>query len=122
MKKGSAFVLIAITLMFAAFTAGMLVGRSINHNNVTIQPLTEPSATETRTQSIPPDNTGKLNINTASAEALDALPGIGPVLAQRIIAYREEKGPFSSISELTQVEGIGEERLLLIYDMITVED
>lgn len=47
-----------------------------------------------------------LNVNTADAEALTALPGIGPVKAAAIVAYREENGPFASLQELEQVDGI----------------
>ena len=62
----------------------------------------------------------KININTADLEQLQRLPGIGEVLAQRIIAYRDKNGPFKSISELTNVEGIGLERLDKIMDYITL--
>lgn len=50
---------------------------------------------------------GPLDLNTADAAALDALPGIGPVLAGRIVAWREEHGRFRSLEELAEVEGIG---------------
>jgi competence protein ComEA len=48
----------------------------------------------------------RIDINTASAAELDSLPGIGPVLAQRIIDYRTERGPFQALDELEQVNGI----------------
>jgi competence protein ComEA len=50
---------------------------------------------------------GKLDLNRATARELDALPGIGPVLAARIIAHRERHGPFGSPEELLAVRGIG---------------
>jgi competence protein ComEA len=53
---------------------------------------------------------GKVNINQASARELERLPGIGPTLAERIVAYREKKGGFKDLAELKQVAGIGEKK------------
>jgi competence protein ComEA len=50
---------------------------------------------------------GRVNLNTATAGDLDGLPGIGPVLAQRIVDYREQQGPFTSVDQLDDVPGIG---------------
>lgn len=50
---------------------------------------------------------GPININRATANELDALPGIGPVLAARIISYRKVNGPFTSVDDLQKVSGIG---------------
>ncbi|WP_269854040.1 ComEA family DNA-binding protein [Streptomyces sp. RPT161] len=52
----------------------------------------------------------QLSLNTATAEQLDALPGVGPVLARRIVEYRTEHGGFTSVSQLRQVTGVGERR------------
>ncbi len=52
-----------------------------------------------------------VNLNTADAQELDLLPGIGETLAQRILAYREQNGPFTSLEQLLKVEGIGEKTL-----------
>lgn len=49
----------------------------------------------------------RLDINSATIEELDALPGVGPAIAGRIVAYREEHGPFSTVEELQNVSGIG---------------
>ncbi|MFI5728474.1 helix-hairpin-helix domain-containing protein [Kribbella sp. NPDC051587] len=48
-----------------------------------------------------------LNLNTATAAQLDALPGVGPVLAQRILDYRTENGPFTTVDQLQEVPGVG---------------
>ncbi|GAB4504705.1 MAG: hypothetical protein Fur0043_16990 [Anaerolineales bacterium] len=61
-----------------------------------------------------------VNINTASAEELDQLPGIGPTIAQRIVAYRDEYGPFASIEDIVNVSGIGQATYNQIKDLITV--
>lgn len=63
-----------------------------------------------------------LNVNKATQEELEALPGIGPTIAQRIIEWRETKGPFQSVDDLLQVSGIGPARLAAIRDLITVSD
>jgi competence protein ComEA len=64
---------------------------------------------------------GLVNINTADAAQLETLPGIGPSLAGRIIAYREANGPFASVDDITQVSGIGPATLEEIRDLITTE-
>lgn len=62
-----------------------------------------------------------LNLNTASAEELTALPGIGEVLAERIVDYREEHGPFASEEELLNISGIGPAKLDGLEGRITVQ-
>jgi competence protein ComEA len=61
-----------------------------------------------------------VDINTASVEELDKLPGIGPTIAQRIIDYRTENGPFASIDDIVNVPGIGSATFEEIKDLITV--
>jgi competence protein ComEA len=69
-------------------------------------PLPTPSAA-TQVDQQPATAGGLMNINTASAAELETLPGIGPVYAERIIAYRDEHGPFADPIEIMQVKGIG---------------
>ncbi|MFE9191378.1 helix-hairpin-helix domain-containing protein [Micromonospora sp. NPDC007208] len=64
--------------------------------------------------------TGPLNLNTATLAQLDALPGVGPVLAQRILAHREQHGGFKSVGDLRQVDGIGDARYEQLKDLVTV--
>ena len=63
-----------------------------------------------------------VNVNTADLETLDKLSGIGPALAERIIAYREEHGPFAAAEDLLAVSGIGEKVLDGLRDQIVLED
>ena len=64
----------------------------------------------------------KIDINRAEAWLLEALPGIGPSKAQAIIDYRQQNGGFSDITEILEVEGIGQDYLRQIKDLITVGD
>jgi competence protein ComEA len=68
-----------------------------------------------------PDSVHPININTASQAELETLPGIGPVTAQKIIAYREENGPFARIEDIEAVDGIGPKTFGDIKDLITVD-
>ena len=63
---------------------------------------------------------GPININTASAEELDALPGIGPAMAKRIIEYRETEGAFTAIEDIKKVKGIGEAKFEKMKDKICI--
>ncbi len=71
-------------------------------------------------EALPAESSTPVNVNTADYESLVALPGIGPALAQRIIAYREEHGPFASVEELQEVQGIGPRNLDEFRHLITV--
>ena len=63
-----------------------------------------------------------VNINTAGADELESLPGIGPVLAQRIVDWRTANGPFTDAAQLLEVDGIGQTVLESIQDFIVTED
>lgn len=64
----------------------------------------------------------RVNINTADVRELDTLPGIGPVLAQRIVDWRTANGAFTCAEDLLQVEGIGESTLENLMDLIITEE
>ncbi len=70
--------------------------------------------------SAPGAPTEKININTASAEELDKLPGIGPSIAKAIVDYRTKNGPFNKVEDINDVKGIGDALFEKIKDQITV--
>ena len=121
MKKPRIPLLAVLTIVFVAFVLGFFAGRNLNRSPVQVQAL--PVSTEASEASTVPAETeapGPVNINTATAEQLQTLPGIGEVLAQRIIAYRESNGSFRSIGALINVSGIGEKKLEAIWDLVTI--
>ncbi len=123
MKKSGIWILAAITLAFVAFTAGFFLGN--NYDRSPVQLSTKPfsaSAGSTAGTTAPTQSTtaGKVNINTAEAEQLQTLPGIGPVLAQRIIDHRMTYGYFNVVEDIANVEGIGQKRMEELKDFITV--
>jgi competence protein ComEA len=61
---------------------------------------------------------GPVHLNTATLEQLDALPGVGPVTAQKILDYRQEHGAFGSVDELDAIPGIGQARLEQLRDLV----
>jgi competence protein ComEA len=63
---------------------------------------------------------GVININTATAEQLDSLPGVGAKLAARIVDYRQKNGGFKKLEDLMNVQGIGEKNFLKLKPLITI--
>jgi competence protein ComEA len=61
-----------------------------------------------------------VNINTAAATELQALPGVGPATAARIIEYRQKNGPFKKLEELMNVRGMGEKTFLKLRPQLTI--
>ena len=64
-------------------------------------------------------SSGPVNLNTASASDLDALPGIGPTRAQAIVRERELHGPYRNVDDLQRVTGLGAARIAALRDRIT---
>ena len=117
MKK-VAVVMIAIVLIFCGFTCGILINRHRYVNTATLKILTEEQTD--RYSSIHINKLGQLDINRATVEELCNLNGIGDVLANRIVQYREEHGPYKTVEELINIKGIGEVKLKNIIDYIYV--
>ncbi len=127
MKNPRIVPLIILTILAAGFTIGLFVGR-----NYCGQPMTLSIPEEIRLPSPTPNPISQeqdansqevffpININTASAVELTALPGIGDGLASQIVAYREANGNFSHVEQLMNVPGIGENRLEAVLSLITV--
>ncbi len=78
-------------------------------------------AAQTATAQTTPEQE-RISINTATQEQLETLPRIGPVLAERIIIYREENGAYATLDDLGAVEGIGPATLEAIADLITFDE
>ena len=125
MKKHGVLILLLITAIFSAFTTGLYVGRSQRAEvTVSVPPALQTRPTEAILSTEPaqtqPVVVFPININTADKELLMELPGIGEVLAQRIIDYRSANGPFFNPEGLMNIEDIGEKRYESILDLITI--
>ena len=122
MKKAS-LVIITLTLVCCAFAGGFFLGRNTNPTaiNISTIPTAAPSETQEATEAPTVSSTlFPIDINTANLEDFTALPGIGETIAQRIVAYRDEHGPFETLADLLLVEGIGQKKLENILDYITI--
>ena len=111
--------LIAITAVFFILLIGIFLGRNMSGSYIHLEQGISTQSTDD-TQPTTNVNDGKIDINTATLQQLQMLPGIGEVLAQRIIDYRDEHGGFQSIDELLNVNGIGEVKFSNIKDKIKV--
>ena len=118
MKKVIAVMLI-VTLIFTGGICVLFIYRQQNPDTVSVDAISAQQAGRYDAIHINPD--GKLNINTATAEELSLLSGICDVLAQRIVQYRQNNGPYKAVEELLNVSGIGETKLANIINYIYAE-
>lgn len=119
---------IRILIAAALFLAALLIGYNaffIPDVSSSFVVTDQQDAVSSSTFSDKSSASGKLDLNTATQEDLDSLDGIGPVLASRIVAYRQENGPFRSVDDLKKVSGIGEKTLeklknfLIVFETVT---
>ena len=115
-KKPFLLVAIALSLLFLLTCSGILM----HHNLASGIKMSSDKHTSSNLPTNEPSK--QLNINTATVDELTLLPGIGEVLAERIVAYRIAHGPYTSIEELTNVTGIGSKTLDSIREYITIGD
>lgn len=124
MKNPSKHYLLLIAALSVCFIIGVFIGR-IHKPNIILTPQNEISDCEATKQSYifadtRPYIDGKININAASVDDLMLLPGIGTELAKRIVDYRNESGPFKSVYELSDVQGIGDSLIEKNKEYLTV--
>lgn len=130
---------VVLLAVLAAFTLGFFLGSESSRPDVTVETVAEalpvpaevvskvpaeaaseaPAASGTEA---PETALGRIDLNTATQEELETLPGIGPVLAGRILDYREAYGPFVTVEQIMEVEGVGEKRFEALKEWITVEE
>ena len=116
--KTVAAVAYVVLLLCLVFTLGYLLGSGRGETQVQITAVQAPEEEKAPVQTEEAD--GPIDLNTATQLQLETLPGVGPELAKRILAYREENGRFVSVEQLMDVEGIGEKRFADLEPLVTV--
>ena len=124
MKNKLLTVLLILTALFAGLTLGLYLGRNPAGGSVTVsvpaQAQSAAAAADTQPEPSAQEEALPVDINSANVTDLAQLPGIGEVLARRIVDYRTIHGRFTAVEQLTNVEGIGEGKLEAILEQITI--
>lgn len=126
LKRLAAFVIPALALLACGVMLGIFIMQTRVPGTVSVQHA-EPDEPEEAVQTVmeePSDaaTDDRLDLNTATAAELQELPGIGEVIAQRIIDYRDLCGRFLDPEQLMEVDGIGEAKYEKIRDLVTVRN
>ncbi len=108
------------TTLPAPETTAPTAGTTVPETQPAAQLSTQPPASQPPATENAGSSSGRININTATVAELKTLPGIGDVLAQRIVDYRTAHGAFTRIEELMLISGIGEKRFAAIRELVTV--
>ncbi len=120
LSKGEAAVIL-VAAVFIAFTAGWFLRGAKAAEPIRVETQRTLTATVTALPAPTPEPEFQpVNLNTATAEELQSLPGIGEKRAADIVADREENGPYRFPEEITRVKGIGEETVNELLDYVTV--
>lgn len=122
--KGKRAVLAAygLLLLCLTFTLGYLLGSGRGETQLTVTTVEAPAEPSVQEPVTDDEAAGDfpLDLNTATQAQLEQLPGIGPELAKRILAYRQTNGPFVTTEQLMDVEGIGEKRYAAMEQLVCI--
>lgn len=115
-KNRGSVILLSMAAALCVFACGIFIGRNYTGGKLLFsRPLSVPA-----TVPAAPEPEELIDLNTATSSQLQSIPGIGPVIAGRIIAYREAHGPFTSLSQLCDVEGVGLKIMEAVFECATV--
>ena len=120
--RNIAFTALVAATMLAVFAAVFLLARQDDNAPILILPPQDPpvQAAGSNPPALQVQPGGLIDLNLASVELLDTLPGIGPALAEAIVAYRENVGPFQSVAEVQEVPKIGPVTYQNMRELVTV--